>query len=452
MIQSHLEVLSGWGMVNFSSARSYRPKDYAEVAEAITDARARELTVVHRGAGISYGDAALNAGGAVVHTSELNKILSFDPDKGVVRAQAGVTIAQLWKHVLGSGWWPPVVPGTMNVTLGGSAAMNIHGKNCKRSGSFGEHVLALTLLEANGNQQVLSRECDAERMRSIIGAQGLNGTILDLTLQLKRVYSGMLNVTAIPTATLAENLEKLEEIAIESEYAVGWIDAFATGRKLGRGLLHAADNLPPDHSGAVGSIDVSAQQLPGRIMGVVPSKHVWRMARPLVHRPGMKAVNFAKYLAGKFGGSKSFLQSHAAFHFLLDYVPNWKYVYRPGGLIQYQFFAPKEAAPSMFRDALRMQHKAGLPSYLAVLKRHRENNFAASYSVDGFSLALDFPVRSSSRDRLEALLSEFDSIQNMNGGKVYAAKDSVSRGQLPKHRDPLFSSDLVRRWEAPATK
>lgn len=447
MIAPSLERLSGWGMTSSSTALSYRPRDAAEVAEAVSDATARGLTIGHRGAGISYGDAALNAGGAVIHLDRLVRILEFDADRGVVRAEAGVTIGQLWKVVLGRGWWPPVVPGTMHVTLGGSVAMNIHGKNAYKVGPFGDHVVALTLLDSRGDVVELHRERDCARLREVIGAQGLNGTILDVTLQLKRVHAGVLDVTPIPTRSLSENLEQIDGLAREQDYAVGWIDAFATGRALGRGLLHGAKSIPPDHPAATSAPDVAAQALPPRVMGVVPSRFVWRLAKPLVHSTGMRTINFAKYVAGHAGGTRSFLQPHAAFHFLLDYVPNWKYVYRPGGLVQYQFFAPKEHAYEVLQSAIRLQQRAGLVSYLAVLKRHRRDEYAASYSVDGYSLALDFPMRGGSAERLQRMFREFDALQRESGGHVYAAKDSSSIGELPQSRDPQYSSDLVRRWE-----
>lgn len=450
MINAQSERLSGWGMSNFCTALSYRPRDASEVAEAIADATRRDLTVVHRGSGISYGDASLNEGGAVIHTTALRGILSFDAEHGTVRAEAGVTIAQLWRHVLPRGWWPPIVPGTMHVTIGGAAAMNIHGKNGFRSGSFGDHVLALTLLDSAGSVHTLTKSANAERLREVVGAQGLNGTILDVTLQLKQVNSGMLQVLPVPTASLEENLEGIDRLSREHEYAVGWIDAFATGKSMGRGLLHAASQPSADHAVAGKHLDVASQELPSSIFGVIPSKHVWRLARPFVHGPGMRAINFAKNLMGQLGGTKPFLQPHAGFHFLLDYVPNWKYVYRPGGMLQYQFFAPAETALQMFRDALLIQQRAGLASYLAVLKRHRKDDFAASYLLDGYSMAMDFPRRRGDEGKLLAMLREFDVLQQSMGGRIYAAKDSVSRGTLPRVRDPRFSSDLVRRWEAPS--
>ena len=56
-------------------------------------------------------------------------------------------------------------------------------------------------------------------------------------------------------------------------------------------------------------------------------------------------VNWLKFMAGYREQKQSpYLQTHGAFHFLLDYVPNWKYDYKPCGLIQYQSFVPLATA------------------------------------------------------------------------------------------------------------
>ncbi len=75
MVNATREVLEGWGMVNRSRSWVYRPRDAEELAGALADARERGLTVNHRGAGLSYGDAALNEGGAVVTSDRLDRIL-----------------------------------------------------------------------------------------------------------------------------------------------------------------------------------------------------------------------------------------------------------------------------------------------------------------------------------------------------------------------------------------
>jgi hypothetical protein len=165
----------------------------------------------------------------------------------------------------------------------------------------------------------------------------------------------------------------------------------------------------------------------------------------------MRWLNRGKMVAGRSRNRRRYLQSLAAFHFLLDYVPRWKRAYSPHGLMQYQLFVPMYNAGDVFREVLRLQQDLGIYSYLGVLKRHRKDAFAGSYSVDGYSLALDFPLHPRRLEALRRLCGAYDQLLSDAGGHVYAAKDSVSVGRLPAERDPLFSSNLARRWEGSHT-
>jgi len=136
-------------------------------------------------------------------------------------------------------------------------------------------------------------------------------------------------------------------------------------------------------------------------------------------------VNAGKFLAGRAIGPHRYRQTLAAFNFLLDVLPEWRNVYRPGGFIQYQLFVPKERALQAMSEAIRLQHRLGVVSYLAVVKRHRLDPSPNGYTPDGFSLALDFPVTSRNASRLIALCRRYDALVREAGGKVYRAKDCV---------------------------
>ena len=441
------EVLYGWGMANHARSWIYRPREASEMEAALSDARSRGLTVCHRGAGISYGDAALNEGGATILTQGVHRILSFDQQEGVVRAECGLTLEHLWKDALAHGWWLPVVPGTTKATLGGAVAMNVHGKNQFTRGSFGEHVTALTVIRGDGTLETLTSEDQPDEFRRVIGAQGLNGTILDATLKLHRVYSGLVEVEVRSTRSLVETLSAFEEGLEGVDYAVGWVDCLARGSRRGRGLLHFARHLPADHPRAAEAMSAEDQRLPGRILGVLPREQAWRALRLFMSDLEMRMVNRGRVASGRLRHGKRYLQTLAGFHFLLDYIPGWKRAYAPHGLIQYQLFVPLYNAGDVFREVLTLQESLGVHSYLGVLKRHRADRFAASYSVDGYSLALDFPIRPEKLAELRQLCRSYDRLLRDAGGHVYAAKDAVSIGCLPESRDALFSSNLVRRWE-----
>ena len=68
----------------------------------------------------------------------MSRILSWDPATGIAELEPGVTVEQLWKHILPDGWWPAVVSGTAFPTVAGALAMNIHGKNNYKVGPLGD--------------------------------------------------------------------------------------------------------------------------------------------------------------------------------------------------------------------------------------------------------------------------------------------------------------------------
>ncbi len=426
-LKDRLEWVEGWGMAVGGAGYVFRPSEAAGVTEALQAARSEGLPIALRGAGCSYGDAALRAESAVLDLSGLDHVLAWDPEGGTIDAEPGVSLASLWRTGIGDGWWPAVVTGTMEPTVGGMLAMNVHGKNNWRNGTIGEHCVEFDFVTADGESRTVSRANDAGLFHQIIGSFGQLGIITRARLRMKKVHSGMVEVKAISAPDLEAMLSLADDAKDKWEYVVGWIDTFARGRNLGRGLLHFARHLDEgEDQNAAASLDAAAQDLPGNLFGVVPKGLTWRFLKPMTNRPGMRLINRAKYLSGStIGDEKTYRQSLAAFSFLLDYVPNWKNVYLPGGLIQHQSFVPAAGAEQVFRDQLEICQEHGMPSFLAVLKRHRPDAFLLSHAVDGFSLALDFPVIRGRRKKLWSMMRALAEPVVSAGGRFYPAKDAA---------------------------
>ncbi len=421
----------------------YKPANSEEIAEVFCLAKKNGQTVTLRGAGRSYNDAALNGGGIVMDLTGMNKILAWNPQTGIVTAEPGVNLQQLWQTVLPDGWWPPVVSGTMYTTLGGCLGHNIHGKNNFRMGTIGEHVLEFTAQLPTGAQLTCSPSHNADLFYSMISGMGMLGVFTSVTLQMKKMHSGLLRVYAFPVKTLSEQLTALLDGAPNHNYAVGWLDAMAGGSGLGRGQIHLADYLKEgEDANAQKNMRVEFQTLPPTILGFPKSMIHYFMA-PFSPAPLWAIVNTAKYIAGL--RKHDFLQPHAAFHFLLDYVPNWELAYGRGGLIQYQSFVPKETALDAWSELLVLSQKRGLPSHLGVTKRHRPDKFLLSHAVDGFSLALDFRLTNSNRPRMAAMLQEFDKIILAAGGRFYFAKNSET---TPETAVAYLGAETVERFKA----
>ena len=428
-LETHFASLENFGHSLRSQSYVFHPTRPEEIADAFSLAKKHGLTLTARGAGRSYNDASMNGGGIVLDLSAMNRILKWDPSTGEVVVEPGVTIQQLWQKVEPEGWWPPVVSGTMMTTLGGCLAANIHGKNNFKAGTIGEHVIEFTAILPTGAHVTCSPKKNADLFYAMIGGLGMLGIFVSIKLRMKRVYSGLLEVAARPSHNLHEHLTDLLENAPRSDYIVGWMDAMIGGASLGRGQVHEARYLQEgEDPAAARTMMLKNQVLPSRIFGVFPKSILHHFMRPFVTDLGWRAVNTAKYLASL--SRHTFRQSHAAFHFLLDYIPNWELSYGGGGLIEYQSFLPKETAEAAWAEMIALSQKRGLPSYLGVTKRHRPDRFLLSHAVDGFSAALDFKVTDRNRPALDRMLQDFDRIAVSAGGRFYFAKNSETRPEV----------------------
>lgn len=459
-------VVGGFGRSVQTAARYVAPRSVEELAEVFAAAKREGLRVTMRGSGRSYGDAATGDTDAlVVDGTGLRRVHSWDPIKGVFDADAGVTIEGMWRRTLEDGYWPHVVPGTMFPTLAGCVSMNIHGKNNFRAGPFGEHVLSLDLLTPSGELKTLGPDQEPELFDAVVSGAGMLGAITRVKVKLKPVESGLLRVNAFHAVNFDAMFDCFEANLASSDYLVGWVDCFASGKGLGRGEIHQANYL---HAGEdpVGpeGFHIERQTLPGTIMGV-PKSQLWRFMKPFMNNFWVRWVNLAKYQMAKFKHGATYLQSHVAFAFLLDYVPNWREAYGRHGFLQYQVFVPDNggAARGVMRSILERCQRAGLPPYLGVFKRHRPDRFLLTHAVDGWSLAMDFLVNPARKEKLWKLLREISDDVVKAGGRFYFAKDSLItpehvRGawgdeRIAKFRDikrkldpeGLFESDLARR-------
>lgn len=454
--------VGSWGMAHAADSYVVRPSTVDQV-EAIFDyARQHKHPVTLRGSAQSYGDPHMGQNAILIDCTRMNRVLHWDPVEGVIDVEPGVRIADIWRYTLEDGWWPPVVSGTMKPTLAGAAAMNIHGKNNYKVGTIGEYIQEFELLTPAGERMVCSPEQNSEMFYATIGGFGTLGFFTRLRLKMKRIHSGNVLVTAISTPTLKAMIDAFEE-NLDQDYLVGWVDCTAKGMGLGRGLIHAARHLAPgEDPDPISTMRVNRQELPETLMGVVPKSAMW--LGMWFSKPFWRMVNGLKYYMGiREAKAQPYLQGHAAFNFLLDYVPNWKWGYRPNGLVQYQSFVPKDKALEVFETQIKLAQEARLTPYLGVFKKHKPDPFLLTHAVDGYSFALDFAATPRNRERLQSLVRSMNQLVLAAGGRFYFAKDGLLQSHevrqvwpdeafetfrtLKKTHDPdgILESDLSRR-------
>src|SRR5436305_667248 len=91
----HLEKIEGWGGAVSSFGYIFRPSTIEGLRDVFSLARNFGRNITFRGAGKSYGDAAIGAENIVLDTSRMNRILAWDPKTGIITVEPGVTLEQL---------------------------------------------------------------------------------------------------------------------------------------------------------------------------------------------------------------------------------------------------------------------------------------------------------------------------------------------------------------------
>ena len=439
--------LTGWARTAPTVADVLHTRDVDEIARAV--ATVGQRGVIARGLGRSYGDPAQNAGGLVVDMTALNRIHSIDADTGHAVVDAGVNLDQLMRAALPFGLWVPVLPGTRQVTVGGAIAADVHGKNHHSHGSFGNHVVSMDLLTADGTVHTLGP--DDELFWATVAGMGLTGIILRATIAMTPTETAYFIADLDRTADLDETIALFSDGSDERyDYSSAWFDSMSTGRRLGRaafgrGSLATLDQLPKKLR--ANPLKFDAPQL-ATVPNIFPNG--------LANKLSFGFVNEAYYWkTPKAGRGK--IQNLTAFYHPLDLVGEWNRLYGPSGFVQYQFIVPFDATDA-FRGMVRTIAESGHLSALNVLKRFGAANRAPlSFPAPGWTIAMDFPAKTG----LDRLLDELDETVHAMGGRLYAAKESrVSAESF--HRmypridewrkvrqsvdpDGVFMSDMARR-------
>jgi len=388
----------------------------------------------------SYGDSCLNSEGALIDFCGLDRFIAFDPQSGILRAEAGATLSQILAFAVPQGWFLPTTPGTRFVTVGGATANDVHGKNHHRAGTFGCHVKAFGLLRSSGDRRLVLETTDPRLFAATIGGLGLTGIIEWVEVQLARISSSYLDVEILPFDNLEAFWALIDESVEKYEHTVAWIDCVSRGETFGRGIFSRAnwstDGVYDTHT------DRTWKSIP------VDGPSFW------LNRLTVAAFNALYYRTNRAKAGVS-RQHYARFFFPLDAVLHWNRLYGWRGMFQYQCVIPRGADREVMPKLLDVVTRSGQASFLAVLKTFGDRGSPGllSFPRPGTTLALDLANRG---DTTLALMDRLDAIVRDAGGALYPAKDGRITAQLfrqsfprweefVEEKDPGISSDFWRR-------
>ncbi len=429
--------LVSWGRVVKATHLVARPRFTDEIGRLVRGFSATEPGLAV-GLRRSYGDSNLNPGGYVIDMTALDRLIAFDADTGVMRAEAGVSLSQALQVLVPRGWFLPTTPGTRFVTLGGAVANDVHGKNHHSAGTFGASVTRLKLHRTDGAVHELAPG-DA-LFRATVGGLGLTGVIEWVEFRATRIPSAEIDAQDTPFDHVHEYFDIAAERKDRYEHTMAWVDCMTGGSKVGRGIL-SSGNWSPN-----GELKAHQEEPKRKIPIDAPGFALGRLTVCAFNsiRHDLKTMRAGPYR-----------QHYEQFLYPLDAIAHWNRLYGSRGFYQYQCVLPPETARDGTLELLETIVASGQGSPLAVLKDFGSNPPVGllSFPREGTTLAVD--IRNQDEETLE-LMETLDGIVASAGGRLYPAKDgripaALFQSGFPKwqefraHVDPGLSSAFWRR-------
>jgi len=406
-------ILSGWGRYPSADCKTHICRGTDDIMRTLQG----RGSVIARGNGRAYGDAAINPDTTLL-MGGCDRFIEFDALTGIIECEAGTLLSDVLDLVVPKGWFPPVVPGTKFVTVGGLVAADVHGKNHHLEGSFGRHVESFRLATADGAVLNCSRSENAEIFAATLGGMGLTGIVLSARFRLRPVNSSLINETVIRADSL-DDLLHLFEKHTTAAYSVAWVDSLAKGSGFGRGLL-----MLGEHVAETGADREHRERTRAPWLSVPIELPI----SPLT-RWNIKLFNELYYRLQK---PRTHRVRYENFFFPLDAIQHWNRIYGRRGFLQYQCVLGGDDAAAALRQLLKSADEIGARSFLTVLKKLGSKARFLSFPMEGYTITLDFPVtRTLLRD-----LGRLDRILEDHKGRIYLAKDARAPRSLVEQGYP----------------
>jgi decaprenylphospho-beta-D-ribofuranose 2-oxidase len=363
--------------------------------------------MIPRGAGRNFNDCAVVSDGVTCTLRGRDRVLALDESAPSITVEAGLGVGELHRLLERTGLEFPIFGGTQWATVGGATAANIHGKNHPAAGSFGNHVLELTLLTAEGDRAVCGPESHPDLFRATIGGMGLTGLIESVVLRLRPTGGRTLQQSRAVITDTGSMFDLFEKT--DTEFGQGvWPTLTERGTP---GLFLSATRESSPSRPPRPAIRVP---LP-RLRAVRPG--LARIATAVTIRaalqPGTSRIHIRKY---NYSGSHEVI-----FH--------WNRLFGGQGMIAFQWTMPELAFKAALCDLVGRARQSDIPLLSAVVKRFGAHPPAGmlAFPLEGYTLCCQTPYTR----RAIGFLRDFADEVVGAGGRVNLTKDScVSPNQL----------------------
>src|SRR5438094_189699 len=167
-----------------------RPRTRDELADIVRSASRKGLPISVSGCRHSMGGQQFATDSICIDTRALDRVISFDQERGLIETEAGIQWPKLLRRYLdarrdSANQWgiAQKQTGADTFTLGGSLSSNVHGRGLAMKPLI-SNIESFILVNADGKSIRCSRDENGELFRLAIGGYGLFGLISSVTLRL----------------------------------------------------------------------------------------------------------------------------------------------------------------------------------------------------------------------------------------------------------------------------
>ena len=195
-------------------AELHYPQSTKDIVKIIKHAKRNNQAVSISGGRHAMGGQQFGEGTVHISMKEMNDVLAFDRDKGIVTIEAGIEWPRLIDYLVNiqKNSWPQwgIVQkqtGGDRLSIGGSMSANAHSRGIKFKPMI-QDIESFTLINANGELLKVSREENKELFTLVIGGYGLFGVIATVDLRLQKRFKLQRIVEIIPIEELPEKTKQ----------------------------------------------------------------------------------------------------------------------------------------------------------------------------------------------------------------------------------------------------
>ena len=212
---------------------------------------------------------------------------------------------------------------------------------------------------------------------------------------------------------------------------------FATGENIGRGIVFLAKWRESSGQSANGQKQSGSKlsfQLIFRLK--IIKKLVIVILRYMLTPPLVRYTNGAFYYYHLLRNwkAKPKTTSYHKYCFPHSFVPESNKIFAPFGVVEYQIMFPARCVDKAIRELITLFQSENTTSIMGIIKRHKADDLDFSFSGEGYSICIDLPVSSYTKDNISQFTRRLTQLMAKFDGKFYIAKD------LDFRKDALQSS------------